>query len=140
MVTEKSAEETPAEEVATEATEISEDATSDDESVEALVEKAVKSAMEMVKGEIDTLRAEKKSAVEKSVKLETELTTALSKTVAGGPKRTAIRQGAESNEYLAKGLTYKAKADATTDPVLAKGYREIANELLAKANPVAKSE
>jgi len=137
MVTEKSAEETPAEEVAPE---VSEEVTSDDESIEALVEKAVKSAMEMVKGEIDTLRAEKESAVEKSVKLETELTTALSKTVAGGPKRTAIRQGAESNEYLAKGLTYKAKADATTDPVLAKGYREIANELLAKANPVAKSE
>jgi hypothetical protein len=116
------------------------DKSEDDEAIKALVEKAVKSAMEMVKGEIDTLRAEKESAVEKSVKLETELTTALSKTVAGGPKRTAIRQGAESNEYLAKGLTYKAKADATTDPVLAKGYREIANELLAKANPVAKSE
>lgn len=104
-------------------------------SLEELVEKAVKSAMESVKVEIDTLRAEKESAVEKSVKLETELTTALSKTVAGGPKRAAIRQGAESNEYLAKGLAYKAKADATTDPVLMKGYREIANELLAKAAP-----
>lgn len=106
----------------------------DDETIKSLVEQAVKSAMEMVKGEIDTLRAEKKSAVEKSVKLETELTTALSKSVAGGPKRTAIEQGAVSNEYLAKGLAYKAKADATTDPVLAKGYREIANELLAKAD------
>lgn len=127
MVTEKTTGAEPADEV-------SEDKTSDDESVEALVEKAVKSAMEMVKGEIDTLRAEKKSAVEKSVKLETELTTALSKSVAGGPKRTAIAQGAVSNEYLAKGLAYKAKADATTDPVLAKGYREIANELLAKAD------
>lgn len=113
---------------------VSEEVTSDDESIEALVEKAVKSAMEMVKGEIDTLRAEKESAVEKSVKLEAELTTALSKSVAGGPKRTAIEQGAVSNEYLAKGLAYKAKADATTDPVLAKGYREIANELLAKAD------
>jgi hypothetical protein len=127
MVTEKTTGAEPVDEV-------SEEVTSDDESVEALVEKAVKSAMEMVKGEIDTLRAEKKSAVEKSVKLETELTTALSKSVAGGPKRTAIEQGAVSNEYLAKGLAYKSKADATTDPVLAKGYREIANELLAKAD------
>jgi hypothetical protein len=110
------------------------DESEDDEAIKSLVEKAVKSAMEMVKGEIDTLRAEKESAVEKSVKLETELTTALSKSVAGGPKRTAIAQGAVSNEYLAKGLAYKAKADATTDPVLAKGYREIANELLAKAD------
>jgi hypothetical protein len=110
------------------------DESEDDEAIKSLVEKAVKSAMDMVKGEIDTLRAEKESAVEKSVKLETELTTALSKSVAGGPKRTAIAQGAVSNEYLAKGLAYKAKADATTDPVLAKGYREIANELLAKAD------
>lgn len=111
-----------------------EDKSEDDEAIKSLVEKAVKSAMELVKTEIDTLRAEKESAVEKSVKLESELTTALSKTVAGGPKRTAIEQGAVSNEYLAKGLAYKAKADATTDPVLAKGYREIANELLAKAD------
>ena len=110
------------------------DESEDDEAIKSLVEKAVKSAMEMVKGEIDTLRTEKESAVEKSVKLEAELTTALSKSVAGGPKRTAIAQGAVSNEYLAKGLAYKAKADATTDPVLAKGYREIANELLAKAD------
>jgi hypothetical protein len=115
------------------------DESEDDEAIEALVEKAVKSAMASVRAEIDTLRAEKESAVEKSVKLESELTTALSKTVAGGPKRAAIRQGAESNEYLAKGLAYKAKADASTDPVLAKGYREIANELLAKAN-TGKSE
>lgn len=114
-----------------------EDKSEDDEAIKSLVEKAVKSAMEMVKAEIDTLRAEKESAVEKSVKLETELTTALSKSVAGGPKRTAIEQGAVSNEYLAKGIAYKAKADATTDPVLAKGYREIANELLAKANSQA---
>jgi hypothetical protein len=126
--------ETPVVEEAPVEEKISEEVTSDDESIEALVEKAVKSAMEMVKEEIDTLRAEKESAVEKSVKLETELTTALSKSVAGGPKRTAIEQGAVSNEYLAKGIAYKAKADATTDPVLAKGYREIANELLAKAN------
>lgn len=125
--------------VAEEAKEDSVVESTDAPSLDELVEKAVKSAMEMVKGEIDTLRAEKESAVEKSVKLETELTTALSKTVAGGPKRAAIRQGAESNEYLAKGLAYKAKADATTDPVLMKGYREIANELLAKANPT-KSE
>lgn len=125
--------------VAEETTEISEGDSSDTPSLEDVVEKAVKSAMESVRAEIDTLRAEKESAVEKSVRLESELTTALSKTVAGGPKRTAIRQGAESNEYLAKGLAYKAKADASTDPVLAKGYREIANELLAKAAP-AKSE
>jgi hypothetical protein len=104
-------------------------------SIEDVVEKAVKSAMELVRAEIDTLRVEKESAVEKSVKLETELTTALSKTVAGGPKRTATTYGAESNEYLVKALTYKAKADATTDPVLQKGYRDLYEEFNAKAFP-----
>lgn len=122
-------------EVVEETTEVSEVESSDAPSIEDVVEKAVKSAMEMVKAEIDTLRAEKESAVEKSVKLETELTTALSKTVAGGPKRAATAQGAVSNEYLVKAITYKAKADATTDPVLLKGYRELANEFFAKAEP-----
>ena len=134
-VGEKSEDEESEDEEKKKAKKVSEDDESeDDEAIKALVEKAVKSAMESVRAEIDTLRAERESAVEKSVKLESELTTALSKTVAGGPKRAAIRQGAESNEYLAKGLAYKAKADASTDPVLAKGYREIANELLAKSS------
>jgi hypothetical protein len=107
----------------------------EDEAMKSLVDRAVKSAMELVRAEIDTLRAEKESAVEKSVKLETELTTALSKTVAGGPKRTATTYGAESNEYLVKALTYKAKADATTDPVLRKGYSDLYEEFNAKAFP-----
>jgi hypothetical protein len=105
----------------------------EDTSIEDVVEKAVKSAMASVKAEIDTLRAEKESAVEKSVKLETELATALTKTVAGGPKRTAVAQGAVSNEYLVKAATYKSKADATTDPVLRKGYSDLAQEFFAKA-------
>jgi hypothetical protein len=108
----------------------------DDEAMKALVEKAVKSAMESVKSEIDALRAEKESAVEKSVKLESDLATALSKSVAGGPKRTATKMSdAAQNDLLVKASSYKAKADATTDPVLAKGYRELANDFLAKATP-----
>ena len=128
--------ETPAEtveEVATE--EIKEDSeveASEDKSLETLIELAVKSAMESVKSEIDALRAEKESAVEKSVTLEAELATAMTKTVAGGPKRTAIVTGAQSNEYLLKAATYKAKADATTDPVLAKGYKALYAEFSAK--------
>ena len=120
--------ETPAEEVK----EDSEVEASDDKSLETLVEEAVKSAMESVKSEIDALRAEKESAVEKSVTLEAELATALTKSVAGGPKRTAIATGAQSNEYLLKAATYKAKADATTDPVLAKGYKALYAEFSAK--------
>jgi polyhydroxyalkanoate synthesis regulator phasin len=141
MVTEKSAEaeETPAPvaEVVEEAKEeVSEVESSDATSIEDVVEKAVKSAMESVKAEIDILRAEKESAVEKSVNLESELATALSKTVAGGPKRTATKMTDEAmNDLLVKASTYKAKAEASTDPVLAKGYRELANDFIAKANP-----
>lgn len=102
--------------------------------VESIVEKAVKSAMESVKAEIDTLRAEKESAVEKSINLEAELATALSKSVAGGPKRTSTKLGAQSNENLVKALAYKAKADASTDPVLAKGYKALYEEFMAKAS------
>ena len=41
------------------------------------------------------------------------------------------------NDLLVKAASYKAKADASTDPVLAKGYRELANDFLQKANPKA---
>jgi hypothetical protein len=127
--------------VAEETTEVSEGETSEDTSIEDVVEKAVKSAMESVKAEIEALRNDKEIAVEKSVKLESELATALTKTVAGGPKRTATAVGGKSNEYLVKAATYKAKADATTDPVLAKGYRALYEEFLAKAdNPATENK
>jgi hypothetical protein len=110
--------------------------TSESTSIEDVVEKAVKSAMESVKSEIDALRADKEAAVEKSVKLESDLATALSKSVAGGPKRTATNMSDEAkNDALVKAASYKAKADATTDPVLAKGYRALYAEFIAKANP-----
>jgi hypothetical protein len=110
--------------------------TTDATSIEDVVEKAVKSAMESVKSEIDALRADKEAAVEKSVKLESDLATALSKSVAGGPKRTATKMSDEAtNDALVKAASYKAKADATTDPVLAKGYRALYAEFLAKATP-----
>jgi hypothetical protein len=123
------AEEAPAVEEISEAVEATETT-----SIEDVVEKAVKSAMESVKSEIDALRADKEAAVEKSVKLESDLATALSKTVAGGPKRTATKMSDEAtNDLLVKAATYKAKADATTDPVLAKGYRALHAEFIAKA-------
>lgn len=129
------AEEAVAAEEAPVAEEVSEtEEVSDATSIEDVVEKAVKSAMESVKSEIESLRADKEAAVEKSVKLESDLATALSKTVAGGPKRTATKMSDEAtNDLLVKAATYKAKADATTDPVLAKGYRALHAEFIAKA-------
>jgi hypothetical protein len=89
--------------------------------------------MESVKSEIDALRADKEAAVTKSVELETELATALSKTVAGGPKRMATKLSEESRkDNLVKASILKSKADATTDPLLRKGWLEMYNAEIAK--------
>ena len=118
-------------EAITEQTEVSEAApvVAEDEGLKALVAEAVKSAMEQFEAEKVSLVAEKESAVEKALSLETELAAALEKTVAGGPKRTATKLSMETqNAHLVKALQLKAKADASTDPILAKGYLELAND------------
>lgn len=118
-VVETPAEETPAEEVPT---------------IEEIVEKAVKSAMKSVEVEMVALRADKEAAVAKAVNLETELSNALNKAVVGGPKRTATKMSDQSqNDALVKAANYKAKMDATTDPLLYKGYSELRDQELRKA-------
>ena len=120
------AEEAPAaEEAATE--------TLDEASVEAIVEKAVKSATESVKAEIASLQAATKAAEEKAVALESELVTAKSAAVAGGPKRTGRIAVTQTNELLLKASEYRAKAQATSDPILVKGYKALEKEFLSKA-------
>jgi Family of unknown function (DUF5872) len=107
-------------------TEVSEEApvVSTDE-VEAIVEKAVKSALESYKSEVAV----------KVTALEGELALAKSQAVAGGPRRTAKPINlAEVNDLMTKAAGYMAKANATTDPVLAKGFKQLANEFYAKAS------
>jgi hypothetical protein len=101
--------------------------------VEAIVEQVVKSATESLRAEIATLVAAKEAALEKSVSLESELAIAKSLAVAGGPKRTTPALNSKSNDMLTKAAIYKAKANATTDPVLLKGYKQLAEEYFAKA-------
>ena len=118
-----------AEAIAEQTPEVSEGQTSDYSEIDLVVEKAVKSAMEKFEAEKAALVAEKESAVEKSLSLETELATALEKTVAGGPKRTATKLSTETqNAHITKALQFKAKADASTDPILARGYLEMADD------------
>lgn len=126
------ADEPAAEEATEETTENSPEPVSE-ESVEALVEQVVKSATESMKSEIASLLAATKAAEARAVTLESELATAKSAAVAGGPKRTGVAVG-QSNDILSKAAAYKAKANATTDPVLAKGYKQLAEEYLAKAS------
>jgi hypothetical protein len=134
-VEEAPTEETPAEAPVEEAeTKDSEAATEVDAAdVEAIVEQVVKSATESLRAEIASLVAAKEVALEKSVVLESELAIAKSLAVAGGPSRTAKPLSTKINDNLTKAAIYKAKANATTDPVLAKGYKQLAEEFYSKA-------
>ena len=132
-VEEATEEAAPAEEVVEEAS--TEDSTTEnvEEEIKAIVEEAVKSATKSLTAEIANLIAAKEAASDKAVGLETELAAAKSLAVAGGPKRTIKPIDHASNDLLVKAATYKAKADATTDPDLAKGYKSLYEEFLNKA-------
>ena len=106
-----------------------------------IIEKAVKSAMSSVEAQVAELKSAKEAVENKATKLESELATAKSLAIGGGPKRATIATGAKTNnEWKAKADLYFAKASATTDNVLAKGYRDMAKDFLAKSNPVAETK
>jgi hypothetical protein len=130
LPTPEATEEAPAEE----ATEENKDSATEnvEEEIKAIVEEAVKSATKSLQTEIANLISAKEAASEKAVSLETELATAKSLAVAGGPKRTIKPIDHASNDLLVKAATYKAKADASTDPDLVKGYKALYQEFLDK--------
>jgi hypothetical protein len=101
------------------------------EDIEAIVEKAVKSATESIRSEVALLVAAKEAAIEKAATLESELATAKSLAIGGGPKRTAKPIDSTTNDLMTKALVFKAKANAATDPTLAKGYKALSEEFLA---------
>jgi hypothetical protein len=106
-----------------------------------IVEKAVKSAMKSVEAEVALLKSAKEAVENKAISLETELATAKSLAIGGGPKRTTIATGAnKTNEWKAKADLYYAKASSTTDQILAKGYRDMAKDFLAKLDAEAESK
>lgn len=129
------AEEVAAEAPAVEAVETTENSAEvNPADVEAIVEQVVKSATQSLKSEIAELVSAKEAALSKAVGLEKELELAKSLAVAGGPSRTAKPINVKTtNDMLTKAAIYKAKANATTDPMLAKGYKTLAEEFLAKA-------
>jgi hypothetical protein len=130
--TEETPAEAPVEEAVTEDSEAPTEVDAAD--VEAIVEQVVKSATESLRAEIASLVAAKEVALEKSVNLESELAIAKSLAVAGGPSRTTKPLSTKINDNLTKAAIYKAKANATTDPVLAKGYKQLAEEFYSKAS------
>ena len=96
--------------------------------VEAIVEQAIKSATQSIRTEIEALMTAKEAAESHAMSLETELAQAKSLAVAGGPKRTAKPVAETSSDLLVKAAMYNAKAKATTDPTLAKGYKALADQ------------
>jgi len=123
-------------------TEIDEEEVSADEpksaDVEAIVEEAIKSATQSIRTEIEALMSAKEAAEGRAMSLETELATAKSLAAAGGPKRTAKPVAETSSDLLVKAAMYNAKAKATTDPTLAKGYRALAEKFAAEHDTLNK--
>lgn len=109
----------------------SDDATSDN--IEAMVEKAVQDALANIKTEVASVLAAKEAAETKSAGLEAQVAELLTKAVGGGPKRTGRTSEKSLNDHLVKAANYRAKAAAATDPLLAKGFRALAEEFESKA-------
>jgi len=112
----------------------------DEKSVTAIIEKAVKSATDTVKTEIAQHLSAIKAAEAKVVALESELVTAKSAAISGGPKRTGRIAVTDTNELLIKAAEYRLKASATSDQILAKGYKALEKEYLSKAGSISDAE
>jgi hypothetical protein len=94
-----------------------------------VVEKATKA----LKSEIANLVSAKEAAEVRAMSLETELATAKSLALGGGPKRTVSPIDVKAtNDLLTKAAIYKEKARATTDITLAKGYKILADEYITE--------
>jgi hypothetical protein len=108
--------------------------TFNDSEISALVEKAVSSAKETIEAEITILKSSLAEAEQKAVALELELETVKKSAVVGGPKRAVLTSPDKAiDELLQKAASYRAFAKSTDDPLLKKGYKELAEDLEAKA-------
>ena len=124
------AEEAPAAEEVTEEVSVDENST---DKLEAIVEEVVEKATKALKSEIANLVSAKEAAEVRAMSLETELATAKSLALGGGPKRTVSPIDVKTtNDLLTKAAVYKEKARATTDITLAKGYKILADEYIAE--------
>ena len=103
------------------------------EKLDHLVEEVVEQVTKSLKSEIAQILTAKEAAESEVMALRSELATAKSLALGGGPKRMAKPIDADAaNDLLVKASVYEAKAKATTDQDLAKGYKQLAKEFLAK--------
>jgi len=111
----------------------SSDVSLSDDDITAVIERAVKSAKESVIEEITLIKSAKEAVENKVNELESELVAAKALAVSGGPKRTGVTK-VSADKALSMAALYRAKAAATTDQLLSKGYKEIAEDFAAKAS------
>jgi hypothetical protein len=109
--------------------------TVDDDQMNVILNKAVASAKAAVIEEIDALKTALEAESAKSIQLEQDLAIAKKAAVAGGPARAAIQKAPNQNidTLFAKAAEFRQKAASTQDKTLAEGYRELADDLEAKA-------
>jgi hypothetical protein len=105
----------------------------DDAAVSDIITKAVAAARETIESDVAVLKTALEAAEQKAATLETDLEVARKAAASGGPKRAALTKTEPNTDLLQKAAGYMAKAAATTDPVLAQGYRDLANDLSRKA-------
>jgi hypothetical protein len=110
----------------------SSDVSLSDDDITAVIERAVKSAKESVIEEITLIKSAKEAVENKVAELETELVAAKALAVSGGPKRPGATK-VSADKALSMAALYRDKAAATTDQLLSKGYKEIADDFAAKA-------
>jgi len=105
----------------------------DDAAVADIITKAVAAARETIESDVAVLKTALEAAEQKAATLETDLDMARKAAASGGPKRAALTPSEPNADLLQKAASYITKAQQTNDPVLAQGYRELANDLSRKA-------
>ena len=105
----------------------------DTEALEAVIEKAIKSASDVFATEVELLKAEHSAVVNK---LETELAETKALAVPGGPRRTG--KAFTQDNLMVLAAQYRQKAAATDDSKLASGYLELAEDFESKTKKQAK--
>ena len=108
----------------------------DDAQLEQIISKAVASAKASVTEEIDQIAKALEAERAEKAQLADELATAKKAVMPGGPKRSlsAVADKSEVNQLLVKAAELRLKASDTLDKDLAKGYRDWADDLEAKAS------
>jgi len=106
-----------------------------DDQVLVIVEKAVAQAKASVTEESALLKSALEAEQLEKSRLADELVTAKKAVAPTGPKRTGgATPDITNNALLQKAAEYSFKASQTNDPVLAKGYKELAEEARQQAN------